>query len=224
MRELLDQLPEDLRAQALTHPAFARSRSRSYERLEFLGDSVLGLAITDELYRRFPDLDEGELTRVRAATVSRDSCEVVSRESGLGLAMIEQAAARGEAHRANAVRLAEQRNALAALTESVIGGAFLAHGFEAVSRGIVAAFEGRIEHALDNRVDARSKLQELAARSGTSVTWRDAGEDGPPHARTFAVEVELDGGATAAGTGRSKQEAQHAAAAALLALISTDEG
>ena len=84
MQELLNDLPDDLRRRALTHPAFAAARAESFERLEFLGDSVLGLAITDELYRRFPDLDEGELTRMRAKVVSRDSCAVVARESGLG--------------------------------------------------------------------------------------------------------------------------------------------
>ncbi|MCB0878327.1 MAG: ribonuclease III [Thermoleophilia bacterium] len=242
MQELLNDLPDDLRRRALTHPAFAAARAESFERLEFLGDSVLGLAITDELYRRFPDLDEGELTRMRAKVVSRDSCAVVARESGLGEAMVEQAAAAGEAHRANAERLASQRNALAALTESVLGAAFLAHGYSAITRRVVAAFEDRIAHALDNRVDARSELQELASRSGADVEWREAGEDGPPHDRTFSAAVTwtgpeagdattdgsaqpaLAGTLQASGSGRSKQEAQHAAAAALLALMKQGEG
>lgn len=236
MRDLLDELPDDLRRRALTHPAFAESRAQSFERLEFLGDSVLGLAVTEELYRRFPDLPEGELTRVRASTVSRDSCEVVAREACLGEAMVEHAEAGAAAHGASARRLALQRNALAALTESVIGASFMAHGYEAVSRRIVAAFERRIEHALDNRVDARSRLQELASRSGAEVAWDELAEDGPPHERTFTIAVDwartgaaTDGpperdGLRATGTGRSKQEAQQAAAAALLALIDRDQG
>lgn len=237
MRDLLDELPEDLRRRALTHPAFAESRNESFERLEFLGDSVLGLAITEELYRRFPDLPEGELTRVRAATVSRDSCEVVARSAGLGEAMVAHARAGGSAHEASAIRLSAQRNALAALAESVIGASFLAQGYEAVARRVVAAFEPRIAHALDNRIDARSRLQELASQSGAEVAWDELAEDGPPHDRTFTVAVGWvgSGAATdgspaqdaplrATGSGRSKQEAQHAAAAALLALMDRDQG
>ena len=239
MDRLLAQLPEDLRARALTHPAFAAARSESFERLEFLGDSVLSLAVTDALYRRHPDLDEGELTKVRASTVSRDSCAQVAREAGLGAAMVEQAAGRGAAYRAVAERLAEQRNALAALTESVIGAGFLAFGHEAVARHVLAAFEGRIAHALDNRVDARSQLQELASREGVEVTWEEVAETGPPHDRRFTVSASFAGsspaGATtdgsttddevlrAEGTGRSKQEAQQAASAALLGLIDRDQ-
>lgn len=229
MHDLLDDLPDDLRRRALTHPAFAAVRAESFERLEFLGDSVLGLAITDELYRRYPELDEGELTRMRAKVVSRHACAQVARDTGLGEAMVEQAAAAGPAHAANAERLATQRNALAALVEGVLGAAFLAHGFEAVSRRIVAVFEDRIAEALDNRVDARSELQELASRSGAEVEWRETGEDGPPHDRTFAASVTwTDSGSVgpirADGSGRSKQEAQHAAAAALLARMKQGEG
>jgi ribonuclease-3 len=246
VRELLDMLPDDLRQRALTHPAFATSRGRSFERLEFLGDSVLGLVITDELYRRFPEMPEGELTKVRAVVVSRDSCELVARKAGLGEAMVEQAGGRGEAYRATAERLASQRNALAALTESVIGAAFCAVGFEAVARPVLAVFEERIAYGLKNRVDARSRLQELASREGIDVAWDELGEDGPPHDRRFTVSVTVGGGGgdaaaaaqdgaaatsttdsnvlSANGTGRSKQEAQQAAAAALLALMDRDQG
>lgn len=242
MRAILEDLPEDLRLRALTHPAFARSRAESFERLEFLGDSVLGLAVTEGLYLRFPDLPEGELTRIRAAVVSRDSCAEVARGGGLGAAMVEVAEARGPAHGASAEKLAGQRNALAALTESVIGASFLAGGFEAVAPRVLAAFEGRIEYALENRIDARSRLQELASREGSDVTWVELGEDGPPHDRTFTVAVRLAGaersadvdgstdgdaskdGLRASGSGRSKQEAQQAAAAALLALMDRDQG
>lgn len=242
MSALLDDLPDDLRRRALTHPAFAVSRAESFERLEFLGDSVLGLAITESLYLRYPDLPEGELTRIRAAAVSRDSCAEVARANDLGAAMIELAAARGAAHETAAEKLAEQRNALAALTEGVIGAAFLAHGYEATATRVLAAFEDRIEHAFENRIDARSRLQELASREGADVTWDELGEDGPPHDRTFTVAVRLacaraaarrhattGDGVTkeelrASGSGRSKQEAQQAAAAALLALMDRDQG
>ncbi|MCW2921279.1 MAG: ribonuclease [Thermoleophilia bacterium] len=242
MHELLEDLPEDLRLRALTHPAFATSRAESFERLEFLGDSVLGLAITDGLFERYPELPEGELTRLRAAVVSRESCAEVARANGLGAAMVEIAAARGTAHQASAERLAEQRNALAALTEGVIGASFLTLGYAAVAPRVLAVFEDRIAYALENRIDARSQLQELASRAGADVTWDELGEDGPPHDRTFTVSVKLAGMARATGTdgtvdgdasmnelrasgsGRSKQEAQQAAAAALLALMDRDQG
>lgn len=241
VRRLLDDLPDDLHSLALTHPAFAPARERSFERLEFLGDSVLGLVITEAIYRRHPELDEGELTKVRAGTVSRDACAHVAREAGLGEAMVRQAAGRGAAFEATARRLSTQRNALAALTESTIGAAFLAHGYEAAAHLVLAVFEERIAHAFDNRIDARSRLQELASRDGTAVAWSELGEDGPPHDRRFTVEVQFgramdvdaaaDGTTAkvvealrAEGTGRSKQEAQQAAAAALLALMDRDQG
>jgi ribonuclease-3 len=242
MRDLLENLPDDLRLRAVTHPAFASAREESFERLEFLGDSVLGLAITEAIYERHPDLPEGELTRVRAVVVSRDSCAEVARASGLGEAMVRAASGRGAAYAATAERLAGQRNALAALAEGVIGAAFLAHGFSAVAPRIVAAFEDRIAWALDNRIDARSRLQELASREGADVAWDELGEEGPPHDRRFTVAVSLAGADTAgaqhapaepdtgggvlraSGTGRSKQEAQQAAAAALLALMDRDQG
>src|SRR5690242_1402873 len=98
-------MPDDLRSAALSHPAFAESREESYERLEWLGDAVLDLVITEALYRRHPDLGEGDLSKVRAAAVSRDACAHVARRYGLGEAMVEHAGGRGEAHQANAERL-----------------------------------------------------------------------------------------------------------------------
>ncbi|MCW2923909.1 MAG: ribonuclease [Thermoleophilia bacterium] len=233
MRRLLDILPDELRTQALTHPAFAQRREGSFERLEYLGDSVLELVVTEALFARHPDLDEGELSKVRAATVSREACAHVARESSLADEMVAEAALRGEAFRSTAERLAEQRNAQAALVESVVGAAFLAHGYAAVAPLVLAVFEDRIAHALDNRVDARSRLQELASREGADVAFDELGEDGPPHDRRFTMEARVtvvrttDGSATgeglgplvATGSGRSKQEAQQAAAAAVLALM-----
>lgn len=215
---MLEELPEDLRVRALTHPAFASSSSPSYERLEFLGDSVLGLAITDELYRRFPDHSEGDLTRMRAVVVSRDSCAVIAKDADLGEVMVAQAQAFDSANQKAAQQLSQQRNALAALTESVLGAAFLAFGFEAVSRQIVAIFEPRVAYAQANRIDARSKLQELASRSHEVVVFSELSEEGPPHDRRFTALVEWSA-RSAQGSGRSKQEAQQSAAAALLSLI-----
>lgn len=233
MIDLLEDLPSDVRTSALTHPAFARSRASSFERLEFLGDSVLDLVVTEAIYRQHPDLDEGDLSKVRAAAVSRDACAEVARRMGLGAEMVAVASARGTAHEATAVRLAEQRNALAALAEGVVGAAFLVHGYDAVAPAILAAFEDRISHALENRVDAKSELQELASRESAAVRYDEVGEEGPPHDRRFTMVAVVVGAGAAAGSegaaatgavvglrakgsGRSKQEAQQAAAAAVL--------
>ena len=236
MIDLLADLPADLRSSALTHPAFARERSESFERLEFLGDSVLDLVVTDAIFERHPDLDEGDLSKVRASAVSRDACAIVARELDLGTAMIEVAAARGSAHEATARRLSDQRNALAALTEGVVGAAFVAHGYAAAAPAVLAAFEGRIKHALANRVDAKSELQELASREHATVRYDEIGAEGPPHDRRFTMAAVLVGddgapamegsttsgsfvGLRAEGSGRSKQEAQQAAAVAVLELV-----
>lgn len=225
---MLDLISDELLAQALTHPAFAPERAASFERLEFLGDSVLDLAITAALYARYEDLDEGELSKIRARAVSRDSCEAVARELGLGERMIERAGDLGDVARATAERLANQRNALAALTESVIGALFLHVGYDATAPRVVAAFAARIADAFDNRVDAKTKLQELAARNALVVAYVERAVEGPAHDRRFTIAARVSadaasehtddgmGAVEAVATGRSKQEAQQRAAAALL--------
>ena len=219
MQRILDQLPDDLRHQALTHPAFAPSRGESYERLEFLGDSVLDLVVSDAIYRRHPELPEGELSRVRAGAVSREACAEVAREHDLGGAMVQHAAAHGPAARASAELLAGQRNTLAALTESLVGAGFLALGWPAVAPLVLAVFEDRIEHALANRIDAKSRLQELASRQGAVVAYEELRAEGPAHQREFTVAARIDDKHSAEGSGRSKQEAQQRAAASLLAML-----
>lgn len=235
MIDLLEDLPDDLRLNALTHPAYSNTRAGSYERLEFLGDSVLDLVITNLIYRSYPDLDEGSLSKLRAVIVSRDSCEKVAVALGLGDAMITAAARYGAVAIATAKKLSVQRNALAALTESVIGAAFLAHGLEAITPVLEEVFADRIEHALLNRIDAKSELQELASREHAVIRYEEVNAEGPAHDRRFtmaAVVVDMgfsDGdsssesksvselvGLRAEGAGRSKQEAQQVAAAAVL--------
>lgn len=230
MHALLALLPADLHEQALTHPAFVDQRTRSYERLEFLGDSVLSLAITDALMSGHPELSEGELTRVRSIVVSRDSCEVVARAAGLGEGMVAVADTRYAAPAQRIAReYATQRNTLAALCEAVIGAAFQAAGWSAVAPLVVAAFEPRTAWALVNRVDARGELQESADRVGATVTFELVGTEGPPHDRRFTMRVTTGEGpgawsaASAEGSGRSKQEAQRLAAAALLAIVARAE-
>src|SRR6266540_3977703 len=138
----LVELPKKRLRHAFTHASWAGDRSDSYERLEFLGDSVLGLAIAQELYERFPTYQEGRLAKIRAHVVSRQSCAVVGRRLELGKRLGE-AAETGDAE--EIAKLASNRNVLAALVEASLGALYLEHGFEAIREAIVGAFADRID-------------------------------------------------------------------------------
>ena len=212
---LLARLDEDSRAHALAHPAWVEELGQSFERLEFLGDSVLGVVISAELYRRFPELAEGELSKIKASAVSRTACAAVARDAELGDAMA--AAAPSSADEGLVASLAQQEKVLAALTESVIGAAFLELPFEEVGAAVLASFEDRIGHAMDNRTDAKSELQEFAQSRGEAVEYDVVTTDGPDHDRTFTMRARIEGrGLEATGTGRSKKSAEQEAARRLL--------
>lgn len=215
LRELLDEISAEERRRALTHPAWADVPAESFERLEFLGDAVLGLAVSAELYRRFPELPEGELSKIRAATVSRDACALVAAAAGLGDAMVD--AAPPEADPSLVADLARHERVLAALAESVIGAAFVELGMERVAPAVVASFADRIGHAVDNRTDAKSELQELAQRRGETVGYEVVSAQGPDHDMTFTMLARLERrGLEATGEGRSKKAAEQVAARRLL--------
>lgn len=184
-------------------------RSESYERLEFLGDSVLELALAHELFDRFPDFDEGQMAKIRSHVVSRASCAVVARELDLDKRLV--AAAEGELSD-ELRRLASNGNVLAAVLEAVLAALYLEHGFETVAPAIVEAFEGRIEFALTNQVDHKTELQEQLARSGKAVGYALLNADGPPHNRTFTSAAVIDGEEAGVGRGSSKKAAEQAAA------------
>src|SRR5207244_621519 len=171
---------------AFTHTSWADERSDSYERLEFLGDSVLELALADALFHRFPDFDEGQMAKVRSHVVSRASCAVVARELGLGEKLIETAA---EAAGGELTRLAGNRNVLAAVLEAALAALYLEHGFEAIAPAIVAAFESRVDFALTNQVDHKTELQETLARRGRSVTYALLNAEGPRRVHLKAVKL-----------------------------------
>jgi ribonuclease III len=197
-----------------THASWAADRTASYERLEFLGDSVLELAIARALYDRFPDFSEGRMAKVRSHVVSRASCAVISRELGLD----ERLLARAGAGAGDEVeRLAKNRNVLAALLEAALAALFLEHGFEAIEPAVVAAFEPRIEYALTTHVDHKTELQEQLARTGKSVAYTVLTVEGPPHDRSFTAAAIIDGVVVGTGSGRSKKDAEQAAAQQALA-------
>ena len=198
-----------------THASWSERRSESYERLAFLGDSVLSLAITADLYPRLEAerFGAGELTKIRAQAVSGRACREVAEELGVPERLVAAAPAGSEA----TVRgLASTERVLASVTEAIIGACYLCFGFEPTAGAVVEAFAGQVEEALRHPGDAKSVLQELLARRGELVAYRVTGEEGPPHDRTFDVAAVVDEREIGRGSGRSKKEAEHAAARAAL--------
>jgi ribonuclease-3 len=218
LHELLDQLPEDLAAPVFTHASWTERRSDSYERLAFLGDSVLALAVTAFLYPRLEAerFGAGRLTKIRAQAVSGRSCKAVAERLGIPERLL---AAAPPAAGASAPTLVRTERVLASVIEAVIGACFLAFGYERTADAVVEAFTPEIELALEHPVDFKSALQERLARRGALVTYDVIEEQGPPHNRTFEIKATIGGVEVGRGTGRSKKDAeQEAAQAALEAL------
>lgn len=210
LADLVRELPDELRSLALTHSSWTEEQPASYERLAYLGDSVLALAIAASIYRRFPEVDAGGLTRIHNQTVSGASCAEVGRELGVP-AMLAEAEPRDDDAIPAAVLLAGSRP-LPEVTEALIGACFIAFGFDRVALAVGAAFERQVESAVEAPVDAKSALQELLARRRARVTYAVIGESGPAHQRTFKVEAAVEGERVGTGTGRSKKAAEQMAA------------
>jgi ribonuclease-3 len=202
-------LPAERAAAVFTHSSWATERSESYERLEFLGDSVLELAIARTLYDRFPEYEEGQMAKLRSQVVSRASCAVISEELGLGERLLEQ---HPGPENGESARLAANRNVLAAVLEAALAAVYLEHGFESVAAAIVEAFESRIEYALTHKVDHKTELQEELARRGLSVSYVLVDSEGPAHQRMFTSAALVDGVRAGVGRGGSKKDAEQAAA------------
>jgi ribonuclease III len=206
---LIEGLPEERADQVYTHASWASDRAQSYERLEFLGDSVLELAVARALYERYPDFTEGRLAKVRSHVVSRQSCAVVARQLELGKRLLERGA---DIQSDELDRLAKNRNVLAALLEAALAALFLEHGFEPIEQPIVQGFDSRIEYAMTSHVDYKTELQETLARRGQSVSYSVLEVEGPPHDRRFKCAASIDGKQVGAGSGASKKAAEQEAA------------
>ncbi|HZC30437.1 MAG TPA: ribonuclease III [Gaiellaceae bacterium] len=194
---------------AFTHSSAASERTLSYERLEFLGDSVLELATAHELFRRYPELSEGRLAKIRSHVVSRASCAVVARELDLGSRLADH----NQGLQAEEIeRLAKNRNVLAALLEAALGALFLEHGFAAIEEEVIAAFSDRIEYAATTHVDHKTELQEALARSGRQVSYSLVSAEGPAHQRHFTCAAIVDGEQVGVGEGPTKKAAEQEAA------------
>lgn len=198
---------------ALTHSSCAnesRGKLSSNERLEFLGDSILGMVVADFLYRNHPDLPEGELTRTRAALVCEESLVEVASELGLGDYL-----RLGKGEEAGGGR---QRPSIRAdAVEAVLAAVYLDGGIGSARKIIQKYILSREVAGLSKPHDYKTALQELVQReSGQVLRYQLTGEEGPDHNKRFFVAVELNGKAIGSGNGRSKKEAEQMAAKAAI--------
>jgi ribonuclease-3 len=197
---------------ALTHRSYCAEHegSASNERLEFLGDAVLGLVVTEELYRNFPELPEGDLARIRADVVSSVALAPVARALGLGEGL---RLGRGEDLSGGR----EKSSLLADALEAVMGAVFLASGMERARIFVTGLTSETIARVSARSVygDAKNRLQELAARRSVANPVYLLREIGPDHEKRFVAEIEFDG-VTGVGEGHSKKEAERQAAFAVL--------
>lgn len=195
---------------ALTHRSYAYEHGGlpTNERLEFLGDSVLGLVVTDSLYRTFPDLPEGQLAKLRAAVVNARALASIGRELGIGPAL---RLGRGEETTGGR----DKSSILADTVEALIGAVYENHGIEVATRIVHRLVDDRVESSasLGAGLDWKTSLQELTATMGLGVPLYVVTEDGPDHAKTFEARVKLGEELFGFGEGHSKKSAEQAAAA-----------
>lgn len=200
-------------AVALTHVSALKANSRrsaSYQRLEFLGDHVLGLVVSDMLFRAFPDADEGELSRRLADLVRKETCADVGRALGLA-----EAIKVGTVGAAAGERL--RKSVLGDVCEAVIGAVHVDGGYAAASELIERMWAERMLRPMRALRDPKTVLQEWAQGRGLPTpTYREIERTGPHHDPHFRIAVELPGLAAAEGAGSSKRAAEKAAASAML--------
>jgi ribonuclease-3 len=171
---------------------------------------VLELAVARHLYDRYPDLTEGRLAKIRSHAVSRRACALVADELGLGPELVARGGATTQPE--ELIRLANNRNVLAALLEAALAAIFLEHGFEAVEKPIVDAFRGHMEYAATHSVDYKTELQEELARMRKQVIYTVVEMEGPAHDRRFTCAAIVDGEQRGIGSGSTKKEAEQEAA------------
>ena len=204
-------LPDALMEQALTHRSFAYENGGlpTNERMEFLGDAVLGLVVTESLYRRYPDVAEGHLAKMRAAIVNARALADVARSLGLGALL---RLGRGEEITGGR----DKSSILADTLEAVIGAVYLERGLAAAEAVVHRLFDPLVEHAstLGAGLDWKTSLQELTAALALGVPEYAVEEAGPDHAKVFRARVRLVDEVWGEGEGSSKKEAEQQAAEA----------
>ncbi|MCZ2816683.1 ribonuclease III [Modestobacter sp. VKM Ac-2984] len=218
------ELPGDLLGLALTHRSYAYENGGlpTNERLEFLGDSVLGLVVTDELYRSHPDLPEGQLAKLRASVVNMTSLARVSRSLGEGGIGPHLLLGRGE----QATGGREKDSILADALEALIGAVHLGLGLETASAVVHRLFDPLLAESATRGagLDWKTSLQELGASLGLGAPVYEVEDDGPDHAKTFTAAVLLAGEVRGSGAGRTKKAAEQEAAETAWHALSADGG
>ncbi|MGB0994757.1 MAG: ribonuclease III [Acidimicrobiales bacterium] len=206
---------------ALTHRSWCAEHpgDESNERLEFLGDAVLGVVVTDHLFSAFPDLPEGQLAKARAAVVSSTTLAEVGLELGVGLDL-----RLGKGEDASGGR--EKASIVADAVEAVLGAMYLDGGVEPVRRLVLEQLSERIDQAAERPGDKdyKTRLQEVAAHDGFTPPVYALTESGPDHHKRFHATVAVGGERLGAGTGTSKKEAEQKAARAAYERRSAQDG
>jgi len=201
----------ELLACALSHRSYCSENGgvESNERLEFLGDAVLGMVVTDAVYRRFPELPEGELAKLRSSVVNTATLAEIAAEIRLGSAL-----RLGKGEEATGGRA--KTSILADAMEAVIAAVYLDGGMPAAERLVERLFADRVRDSAlgPGGDDFKTRLQELAARHYRRPPRYGVTSEGPDHAKRFFAEVKLDGAVRGSGEGRSKKHAEQAAARA----------
>ena len=197
---------------ALTHRSFVREegsgKTGSNERLEFLGDALFDAIVGEAMYRRMEDEKEGALTKCRSHVVCEASLADRGRETGIGAAI-----RMGKGEEAAGGR--DKTSIIADALEAVIGAMYLDGGFDVTRETVLRLFDRRIEMAIGGELftDYKSRLQELAQKYGVAdIKYETVKESGPPHDKTFFVQVKVNGKTAGRGKGKSKKEAEQEAA------------
>jgi ribonuclease-3 len=210
-----------LRQSSLSHRsyAFEQDSTDTNERLEFLGDAVLGLVVTDLAFARFPELPEGELAKLRAATVNMLTLADVARELGLGKELLL-----GKGEELSGGR--DKTSILADALEGVLGAVYLDRGLNAARDLIERLFWPRMAAYArgEGERDFKTSLQEMAAQEVGTVPQYRVREEGPDHAKEFTATVLISGQAYGSGQGRSKKEAEQQAAREAYARMQAERG
>ena len=197
---------------ALTHPSYGSDyRTQHYQRLEFLGDAVLELAISRYLFEKMPQGSEGRMTRMRAALVREETLAEAARKLGIGrLVRLSIGEERSGGREKNSI--------LADVMESIIAAVYLDGGLEEATQLVYRALNDQLLRVSEgsDALDGKSRLQELLQRDGRMPVYEFVSMEGPAHAPTFTYRVLLDGVSRGEGSGNSKQAAQQAAAACAL--------
>jgi len=217
------ELPGDLLTLTLTHRSYAYEHGGlpTNERLEFLGDSVLGLVVTDELYRSHPDLPEGQLAKLRASVVNMTSLAKVARALGDGGIGPHLLLGRGEQTTGGR----EKDSILADALEALLGAVHLALGLERAAELVHRLFDPLLAESATRgaALDWKTSLQELGAAQGLGAPVYDVEDDGPDHAKTFTAVVLLGGTVHGRGSGRTKKAAEQQAAETAWRVLTTED-